>query len=411
MTIEAELNALDITKSAIKQAIIGKGVPVSASDSFSTYPAKIEQIQTGSEPTLETLTVAPSTTAQTLTPPSGVDGFDEVEVNAVTAAIDSDIQAGNIKSGVEILGVTGTYTGEGVNLQSKTLTVDSTTPTVSTVAPDTGYDGLSSVTVDMTYVEDRLDTLLGTSVVPTGTLSITANGVYDVTNYASANVNVSGGGSKRNIYIRRNDGDFTGTDGMGFGISINNTTEYVNVPPSISTSNTLVGQYDVNDSVNIHWSPDGVYTDKYFKINVNNTTVGIVGYGGTSSINYTFNLTEDTYIEVEARTREKNITQNGSYSVSNYDSVNVDVSGISSITLSNFSIVEDTVGDTEIGGGIKIFLNENNEMITAVAMGDETSPMIEFMFNYLRSSYENENSYSLMFLTEDPEQYIVVEPA
>ena len=191
MTIEAELNALDITKSAIKQAIIGKGVPVSASDSFSTYPAKIEQIQTGSEPTLETLTVTPSTTAQTLTPPSGVDGFDEVSVNAVTAAIDSDIQAGNIKSGVEILGVTGTYTGEGANLQSKTLTVDSTTPTVSTVAPDTGYDGLSSVTVDMTYVEDRLDTVLGTSVGPTGTLSITANGVYDVTNYASANVSVA----------------------------------------------------------------------------------------------------------------------------------------------------------------------------------------------------------------------------
>ena len=35
-----------------------------------------------------------------------------VTVNAVTSAIDDNIVAGNIKSGVTILGVEGTYTGE-----------------------------------------------------------------------------------------------------------------------------------------------------------------------------------------------------------------------------------------------------------------------------------------------------------
>lgn len=65
------------------------------------------------QPNLDTLNVTPSTSAQTLTPTSPVDGFDEVVVSAVTSSIDANIAAGNIKDGVTILGVTGTYTGGG----------------------------------------------------------------------------------------------------------------------------------------------------------------------------------------------------------------------------------------------------------------------------------------------------------
>lgn len=55
-------------------------------------------------------TVTPTTSEQTITADSGK-VLGTVTVSAVTAAIDENIVAGNIKDGVTILGVTGTYDG------------------------------------------------------------------------------------------------------------------------------------------------------------------------------------------------------------------------------------------------------------------------------------------------------------
>ena len=63
---------------------------------------------------LTTLEVTPSTTAQTIDPESPVDGYSSVSVSAVTAAIDQNIVADNIKKDVQILGVTGSYEEPGV---------------------------------------------------------------------------------------------------------------------------------------------------------------------------------------------------------------------------------------------------------------------------------------------------------
>ncbi len=73
--------------------------------------ANIAAVAGSITPNLQDKTVTPKTSKQTITAGSGYNGLGTVTVNAVTAAIDDNIVAGNIKSGVTILGVEGTYTG------------------------------------------------------------------------------------------------------------------------------------------------------------------------------------------------------------------------------------------------------------------------------------------------------------
>ena len=110
-------------------------------------------------PVLQDKTITPSTSKQEITADDGYTGIGTATVEAVTSAIDSNIKAANIRTGVSILGVQGNLEPDKPD-QEKTVIPSSSQQIVTA---DTGYE-LSQVTVE---------------AVPTETKTVTTNG--DVT--------------------------------------------------------------------------------------------------------------------------------------------------------------------------------------------------------------------------------------
>lgn len=139
-----------------------------ASEILNTKTAYVNGVKiTGSMPNRGAISETIDDKDDVITIPNGYhDGSGTVELDSTEKA---KIIPGNIKSGVEMLGVTGTYEGEGGQFQSKTATPYTTQ---QTILPDSGYDGLSQVTVEaIAYTET--DNAAGGKTVTIGTVAPT----------------------------------------------------------------------------------------------------------------------------------------------------------------------------------------------------------------------------------------------
>ncbi|MBS6795469.1 MAG: hypothetical protein KH235_10800 [Oscillospiraceae bacterium] len=226
---------------------------------------------------LQSKTVTPSENTQTVNPDSSYDALSSVTVEAIsntyigssvtkksaatytpgtsnqsiasgqylsgaqTIKGDSNLIAGNIKKGVTIFNVTGSYAGSSSggntpSLQTKTVTPSESTQTVS---PDSGYDGLSKVTVNAissTYIGSGVTKKAAATYTPKTSDQSIASGQYlSGTQTIKGDANLVAGNIKSGVNIFGVTGTYAGGGSSG-GSGNNNVEAYAvtSTSPSVS---------------------------------------------------------------------------------------------------------------------------------------------------------------------------------
>ena len=187
------------------------------------------------------------------------DGYSSVTVNVPSGGTDTSqdtVDAAHLLDGYTAhdstgSAIVGTYTPPTFATQSKTAT-----PTTSqqTVTPDSGYDGLSSVTVNAIPSE---------YIIPSGSQTKTENGTYDVTALAQLVVNVASP-------VKTATGTFTGNGTRTIDVTCNfepDIVYFTSDPGTTASSGTVAAiivrgmmtatRYRNNSTTNSHYAiPD-----------------------------------------------------------------------------------------------------------------------------------------------------------
>lgn len=228
---------------------------------------------------LQSKTVTPSENTQTVNPDSSYDALSSVTVEAIsntyigssvtkksaatytpgtsdqsiasgqylngtqTIKGDNNLTAGNIKSGVSIFGISGTYTGSSsggsgsVSLQSKTVSPSERTQTVK---PDSGLSQVTVNAISTTYVGSGVTKKAAATYTPsTSNQTIAASQYLSGAQTIKGDANLVAGNIKSGVSIFGVTGTYAGGGSSG-GSGNNNVEAYAitDTNPSVSFRRT-----------------------------------------------------------------------------------------------------------------------------------------------------------------------------
>lgn len=196
--------------------------------------------------------------------------FDTVNALRVTA-----------QAGGQLLYTTGDASSALI-LQTKTVT-----PSVNAqqVSPDEGYYGLSRVNVDA---------IPSSYIVPTGTLSITRNGTFNVGQYASANVNVPmvHNNQAKTVSPTTSQQVITadsGYDGLS-SVTVNAVSLQNKTVSTQNTTQTVTADSGYNGLGTVTINPPNLQNKTVTPGLLNSTVTADAGYNGLGTVTITPNL-------------------------------------------------------------------------------------------------------------------------